>query len=164
MDGKISDLGSSFTKMINKMVADAAAANLTQYFTSGNGGGMLGSILGSTLGSNLFGINGSTAPTGVTPNLLSGVSDFQVNLPGFATGGEFKVGGTGGTDSQVVAFRASPNETVSVRTPAQQSQASTNNANIKVVINTPNADSFVNSRDQVSSMLASAVRRGFRNQ
>lgn len=44
-------------------------------------------------------------------------------LPGFATGGAFRVGGSGGTDSQLVAFRASPDETVSVQTPAQRRAA-----------------------------------------
>lgn len=37
----------------------------------------------------------------------------------FATGGTFNVGGTGGTDSQVVAFRATPGEQVAVSTPQQ---------------------------------------------
>lgn len=41
-------------------------------------------------------------------------------LPGFATGGSFTVGGSGGTDSQLVAFRATPGERVDVRTPSQQ--------------------------------------------
>ena len=44
-------------------------------------------------------------------------------LPGFATGGNFTVGGSGGTDSQLVAFRATPGEDVSVRTPGQQAAA-----------------------------------------
>jgi hypothetical protein len=35
-------------------------------------------------------------------------------LPGFATGGSFIVGGSGGIDSQVVAFRATPGEPVDV--------------------------------------------------
>ena len=39
----------------------------------------------------------------------------------FQNGGSFKVGGMGGTDSQMVSFRASPNETVSVTTPGQES-------------------------------------------
>ncbi len=43
-----------------------------------------------------------------------------VGPPAFATGGEFKVGGSGGPDSQLVAFKASPDETVSIRTPSQQ--------------------------------------------
>lgn len=38
----------------------------------------------------------------------------------FASGGQFDVGGTGGTDSQAVGFMASPNERVTVETPAQQ--------------------------------------------
>ena len=40
-------------------------------------------------------------------------------LFGFAQGGAFRVGGAGGADSQFVAFRASPNETVSVTKPGQ---------------------------------------------
>lgn len=44
------------------------------------------------------------------------------NLQGFQNGGSFRVGGSGGTDSQLVAFRASPNETVAVRTPGQDKQ------------------------------------------
>lgn len=40
-------------------------------------------------------------------------------LPGFANGGSFNVGGAGGIDSQVVAFRASPNENVSITKPGQ---------------------------------------------
>lgn len=38
---------------------------------------------------------------------------------GFRTGGEFMVGGSGGPDSQLVAFRGSPGERVSVATPEQ---------------------------------------------
>ncbi len=43
-------------------------------------------------------------------------------LLGFQNGGSFNVGGSGGPDSQVVAFRASPNERVTVQTPSQQRQ------------------------------------------
>lgn len=42
---------------------------------------------------------------------------------GFATGGSFLVGGAGGTDSQLVAFKASPDERVTIETPAQQRAA-----------------------------------------
>lgn len=49
-----------------------------------------------------------------------GIPGFGGGLPGNATGASFMVGGAGGTDSQVVAFRASPNERVDVLTPAQQ--------------------------------------------
>jgi hypothetical protein len=40
-------------------------------------------------------------------------------LPGFATGGSFRVGGAGGIDSKLVAFRATPGEMVDVRRPGQ---------------------------------------------
>jgi lambda family phage tail tape measure protein len=43
-----------------------------------------------------------------------------LNLQGFATGGSGIVSGAGGTDSQVVAFRATPGERVTVETPEQQ--------------------------------------------
>ena len=46
---------------------------------------------------------------------------------GFMTGGSFKVGGSGGADSQLVAFRASPGEHVQVRTPEQVRKGDTNN-------------------------------------
>lgn len=42
-------------------------------------------------------------------------------MPGFAFGGAMEVAGTGGTDSQTVAFRATPGETVRVTTPSQES-------------------------------------------
>lgn len=47
----------------------------------------------------------------------------SVQMGGFQTGGSFRVGGSGGADSQIVAFRATPNEVVSVRTPSQQDSA-----------------------------------------
>ena len=37
----------------------------------------------------------------------------------FAHGGSFRVGGSGGTDSQHVSFLASPNEQVTIETPEQ---------------------------------------------
>lgn len=40
-------------------------------------------------------------------------------LPGFATGGSFKVGGSGGIDSKLIAFRATPGEMVDIRRPGQ---------------------------------------------
>ena len=41
--------------------------------------------------------------------------------PGFATGGSFRVPGSGGTDTTPVGFWATPGETVDIRTPGQQS-------------------------------------------
>jgi len=47
------------------------------------------------------------------------VPNSNLALPGFATGGDFTVGGAGGVDRTLVAFRATPGETVHVRTPEQ---------------------------------------------
>ena len=59
-----------------------------------------------------------------TLQLLKGaggnIGDFIVNLFGAANGASFMVGGSGGTDSQLVAFMASPDEQVDVTTPAQR--------------------------------------------
>ncbi len=43
-----------------------------------------------------------------------------MGLAGFATGGMIMPGGSGGTDSQVVMFRKSPEEAVRIHTPAQE--------------------------------------------
>ena len=45
-------------------------------------------------------------------------------LPGFRHGGQFRVGGAGGADSQVVAFKASPGETVTVAPPGAMAETS----------------------------------------
>lgn len=73
----------------------------------GGGGGFLSGI-GGLLGGLFGGGGGGAAAAGP----LFG--------PGFEHGGRFLVGGSGGTDSQRVNFRASPNEEVTIRTPAQQ--------------------------------------------
>lgn len=84
-------------------------------------------ILSAFPGSDPFGLSGAG-------------SDFQfgdgsgVNFgaPGFATGGAFMVGGSGGTDSQLVRFLASPDERVTIETPAQQR---TGRGGIQVLVN-----------------------------
>lgn len=60
---------------------------------------------------------GSSGSGGGLGGILSGLFG---GLLGFANGGSFQVGGAGGVDSQLVAFRASPNEQVSVTKPGQE--------------------------------------------
>lgn len=62
--------------------------------------------LASSLTSLVGGLFGG-GPTNIVPT----------GLPGFATGGSFDVGGSGGTDSQLVAFRATPGEQVDISRP-----------------------------------------------
>lgn len=69
---------------------------------------------------------GGGAGGGFFGDLLSG---FFGGLTGFASGGSFTVGGSGGIDSQPVAFMASPDEVVSVMTPGQQASAESGEGN-----------------------------------
>lgn len=67
----------------------------------------------------------NTANNGPTSSEINRFRDSrtsELNPFGFAKGGQFMVGGSGGTDSQEVKFRASPNERVTVETPAQRKQ------------------------------------------
>lgn len=65
----------------------------------------------------LSGVGGAAGSAG--GGILDGIGTFFKSLFGFANGGSFQVGGVGGIDSQLVAFKASPNETVSVTKPGQ---------------------------------------------
>ena len=82
-------------------------ANLLKLATNQLFSSLIGGILGG------FGGGGAGVGGGLGTNLLSG-------LLGHAHGADFKVGGSGGVDSQIVAFRASPDERVMVQTPEQR--------------------------------------------
>lgn len=82
---------------------------LGQAFGAG-GGGPIGSFLNAFSGGS-FGAGGALAAAGG-------------RLPLFADGGQFKVGGQGGTDSQLVQFMATPGEQVNVQTPQQANNTS----------------------------------------
>ncbi|MGE0153033.1 MAG: phage tail tape measure protein [Reyranellaceae bacterium] len=65
-----------------------------------------------------FGVG--SGPNSVSPGIgASGGAGLFAGLHDFARGGSFRVGGVGGTDSQMVAFNATPGELVDVRTPGQ---------------------------------------------
>lgn len=65
--------------------------------------------------------------------LFAGIFSGIKGLLGFANGGSFTVGGAGGVDSQVVAFRATPGERVDVTPPGRAAGGSP----VNVVINMP---------------------------
>lgn len=58
-------------------------------------------------------------PLAAAQAALAAANVAQIASTGFRTGGEMVVGGSGGPDSQTVAFRATPGERISVNTPAQ---------------------------------------------
>lgn len=70
------------------------------------------------LGRMVFNAGGGGSPGGFNiGNIGSIVSSLFSNLPKFATGGSILPGGSGGTDSQLVAFWKSPHERVDVGAP-----------------------------------------------
>lgn len=114
ISGVFSGLKDGLGNMFSKLPFDLGG--LFSGLTSGLGGifGSLTSGLGGILSSVLGGLGG--AGGGIASTLIG----IGASLFGFAKGGSFDVGGTGGIDSQIVAFKASPNERVSVETPQQQ--------------------------------------------
>ena len=78
-------------------------------------GDMMNSLL-RDIGKSLFHAMGGGK--GGDGSFLSSIFG-AMGLPGFKTGGSFKVGGSGGADSQTVAFRATPGEMVDIRRPGQ---------------------------------------------
>lgn len=90
-----------------------------------------------------YSIWGKAGPGGNHPEYYP---QWYRDLKGFRTGGEFEVGGTGGPDSQLVQFMASPGETVSI-TPANQNNRKPTVVNITV--NARDIESFRRSKTQI---------------
>lgn len=80
--------------------------------------GVLQSVGNALMNSGLDGI-GKTTTEFFGPAVGDFLTGFLGSLFGFANGGSFTVGGGGGTDSQLVAFRATPNERVTITRPDQ---------------------------------------------
>jgi hypothetical protein len=78
----------------------------------------------------------------------------ELGVPGFATGGSFLVGGRGGTDSALVAFRATPGERVTVSPPGQGEAWQSVRADLRTLANVQ-----VASGGQLAELLASIDRR-----
>ena len=82
---------------------------------------------------------------------------------GFATGGSFTVGGSGGVDSSVVKFMATPGERVTIETPEQQREragkktAGSSGHNISIVVYAKDVESFKRNKQQVLSKFGSQL-------
>ena len=85
-------------------------------------GGVLKSLTSMALNSVFFTLMNNAAD----PVTGGGFMGSVAKLFGFAKGGSFQVGGSGGVDSQLVAFKASPNERVSVSKPGEGMGGGTN--------------------------------------
>lgn len=84
-------------------------------------------------------------------------SHSNIGLDAFATGGQFMVGGEGGTDSQKVEFMATPNERVTVETPAQQRMSDRSAAGAPAA---PAQVNIINQYDPRSQIDVMASREG----
>ena len=95
-----------FVDILRRMVAEAAAAKIFEALgfgqKSGGGGGIFDKLLGGLVGGGRNGVGGLRIPG---------------TIPGFANGGSFEVGGGPGIDANLVAFRATRGERVTISKP-----------------------------------------------
>jgi len=110
---RLRDLSKSILSIISQLVAQMGAQLMVR--------GLMGAVMGGGFG--FFGGGGDATMTNA----------FAASGTGFATGGSFRVPGSGGTDSVPVGFWATPGETVDVRTPGQQGGGSP--INIAITVN-----------------------------
>ncbi len=103
-------LKSSVRAAVNDMLSDFLKLTVLEPFKK---------MLFSSAISLLSGGSSSNTPLIPVPSYATGGTSA---LPTFATGGSFTVGGIGGTDSQLVQFKATPGEQVTVSTPGGESQ------------------------------------------
>jgi phage-related protein len=138
IEGAFSSIGNSISQAIQgtkswrdvaldaiRSVAQSVLSNLN--FGGGAGGGIFGSLL-----KGLFG-----------------------GLLGFASGGTILPGGAGGIDSQVVAFRKSPNERVDITKPGQMN-TSGGAQELSISVNVSGA----RGNQEIMQMVSEGVRQG----
>lgn len=73
-------------------------------------------------------------PLAAAQAALAAANVAQIASTGFRTGGTMTVGGSGGPDSQLVAFRATPGERVQVNTPSQARALENGNQSPEVTV------------------------------
>lgn len=122
--------------------------------TFGTGGFGFGDLFGG-----LFGGKGG----GFDIGSLFGGFDFGSlfggfgGLFGFKNGGSFTVGGNGGIDSELVAFKASPGERVDVSKPGNGGNSMQGSRSVTVNVYAQDVESFRRSENQVYSRAARAL-------
>lgn len=147
MEGRMSNLASGFTSMLNRMVAEAAAANLGKYLFGDFGKtGELGGAAGGFINSALKTVFGGAAP------ISAAMSDSaQFGIPAFATGTDF-VPRTG------LAVVHQGERIVPADTNRRGGMPP-----VIVYISTPDIGSFRASESQVAAQMSRALARGQRN-
>ena len=174
----VSEIGEWMGKLDHNMVGKAETATGEVKGSFEKMGEGIGGIFDG-LGTSIAGlIKGTTSVKQVVGGLLQSLSQSLFNsidfggvfgkgggffksllggLIGFADGGSFKVGGAGGIDSQVVAFRASPNETVSINHPGQDIGGG---MHVTVGVSADSAGNLTPFVESVSRRIADRTTRG----
>ena len=146
-----------FQSLVDSMIADIARLVIQQSITR---------PLAQSLG-NLFNPTGTTTTpvqpaAGTTTGGLGGLIGIGVNfLKGFLPfqhGGSFTVGGKSGIDKNLVAFRASKGEQVTV-----SPKGNAGGINIVMNVTTQDAASFGRNQDQIMNMLQARLASAQRN-
>jgi len=107
MEDALNSLGDLISKLFSNIGSGSAG---------GSGGGILGAI-SKILGGAAGGSGGTIGPvdmSGWEAGAPMSAVDTSLKLPGFKTGGSFKVGGMSGIDANVVSFRATAGEMVNI--------------------------------------------------
>lgn len=163
-----------FKDLIDSIIEDLIRLSVRQ-----NISGPLVQALGGVIGNLFGGIGGSNMATTSAMNSASGLGgslEGFMNPPGFATGGDMTVGGTGGVDSQMVNFRATPGEKIYVRKAGERDPTDGGGTAVQVrvnVVNNAGADVQVRQRqgadgtpeidvllNQFEDQLAANIRKG----
>lgn len=146
--------GEKLSDVIKALGQDLAALVTRRYITGGIMDGIAGLIF------NAFSFGGRNPSFSPTP-LAGGGGSFSsmARLAGFASGGSFSVGGYGGIDSQLVAFKATPGERVTVS--HADSGGSPVNVNFTVNALDPQtaAGVIVANRDVITGIIRRAIQR-----
>ena len=123
---------------------------------STGGGGVLGSILGG-IGSIFGGGNplaGSISTANANVASMASALAIPRNLPGFATGGSFEIGGKPGIDTNLVQFWGTAGETVNVKRGNAANDGGGNTYHISGNVLTPEMWAQIQMMDNVSSAQA----------
>jgi len=153
----LEDFGKTIVNEVNKLVAQELGRKLSQSIFGIFGGGesgapaSFGGILSKLFGGGGGGGGAAAAAPAWTDALLGAA-------PGFAIGGAFTVGGAGGVDSRLVAFRATPGERVTVDPPGRRMSPANN---VIVNVSMPGGQGGP-SAGQVGLEVGMAVQRALR--
>jgi tape measure domain-containing protein len=163
-----SAIGSASGSAANSNISSAGSSSSISSIGGQTGNGAYGPTFTSTITNPASNYNpanagftaGGTQIINTSSRTTSGINDGYtaggIQISNFAQGGSFRVGGSGGVDSQMVQFRASPDEHVTISTPSQQKQAANGNGPVHVAA--PNVTNVLDASNIPMAMDTAAGR------